>query len=198
MKTRLLHTFTPRKFAIVIWKNNGCFTVSYGFPRKKEQPCPPHPSKNFPPKLWGKGLDRPTWAFILGCSMGHSFDTTLALCGLRFGCSCSVLIQIQVDEMWIPKCIQKHRHWFGFYSSQFHEIIHEIQNSWGFGYQTSIPTACHSTDGGAEAVLTKTMPRQVRLCWLNHGGKIENQVVDDIKGPCRCILPGLYCLLLSI
>lgn len=53
----------------------------------------------------------------------------------------------------------------------------------------------------AEAVLTKTMPRQVRLCWLNHVEKNwQTKVVDDIKGPCRdctvCLnlIEFIYCI----
>ena len=130
MKTRLLHTFTPRKFAIVIWKNNGTLHGFLWVSSKKKKQCPPrkrfgsahvglYPWMLNGPFIWHRSC--PVWAQVWLQLL--SFEK-----------------KIQVDEMWIPKQNPEASPLIRFKQAlNFMEIIHEIQNSWGFGYQTSIP-----------------------------------------------------------
>lgn len=169
-----------------------------------------HRETSFP--MRGKGLDQLTWAFILGCSMGHSFDTTAALCGLRFGCSCSVLSKKNMSDVEVTFLNREKGRFLDFWRIQIHQRSMKcVFKAWRFSLRSQLRIQKHRVGAvrekiavslnEAEAVLTKTMPRQVRLCWLNHVEKNwQTKVVDDIKGPCRdctvCLnlIEFIYCI----
>lgn len=153
-----------------------------------------HPSRNFPFRMRGKGVDQLTRTFILGCSMGHSFDTTAALCGLRFGCSCSVFSNknVGLGKSWNVFWNGEEMDLCGFRSIRLMKCFFESMEVFtkipkvlpeALRWWNGASITCHSINTELRRFSQRPCQDKWDFADSTKVEKLKTKVLDDIKGP---------------